>query len=218
MSDKHEHDSVDEPKAPSAGAEKDSRSSRSSVPDAETHPAPESPDYIGGVDFVDEAPSAPSEGECKVYPGTCQCRNARCSHGVSCHESCFDCKRFIVVIGIPCTQSYQGSPAPSTDRAGDEHKVIRLAKWLCERLSAAQNITMEERGYCDDCFEDAAHYINGKVVHLSADDRRLAAPPTDKSAEESRSVQHRKAVQKGEPMPTFTDKSASAEDSKGGTR
>ena len=38
-------------------------------------------------------------------------------------------------------------------------RTIDLAKWLCERLSASQNIAMEDRGYCDDCLEDAQKFL-----------------------------------------------------------
>jgi hypothetical protein len=44
-------------------------------------------------------------------------------------------------------------------------RTIDLAKWLCERLSASQNIAMEDRGYCDDCLEDAQKFLAAPRPH-----------------------------------------------------
>jgi hypothetical protein len=41
------------------------------------------------------------ERECEKYPSDCPCGNDKCSHGISFHESCCECKRFIVVCPMP---------------------------------------------------------------------------------------------------------------------
>ena len=52
--------------------------------------------------------------------------------------------------------------------------VMKLATWLCEKLSAAQNISIEERGYCDDCLEDAQKFLADRPAPSGEAPRNVA--------------------------------------------
>lgn len=49
--------------------------------------------------------------KCQKYPDNCPCQNAKCRHGVTWHETCSECGRFMVYVTLPPMQLWNAAIA-----------------------------------------------------------------------------------------------------------